>query len=185
MLHRYFPNILTVFRILMSPVFFMLIIQNQPYFKMLSFLLLLFVSLTDFFDGFYARYYNLTTSLGRYLDPFADKIFVSTVLFSFYYIMEVFVPLWMLFAIIFRDIIVTIFRIYCKYKNIDFTTSVLGKRKTLFQIICLHLILLILILEQYFNYKVELGFIYYIMFFCTILTIISGLDYFYRYFKNK
>ena len=85
MLHRFFPNILTIFRILMSPVFFLLIVQDQPYFKIVSFFLLLFVSLTDFFDGFYARHYNLITSLGKYLDPFADKIFITTVLFSFYY----------------------------------------------------------------------------------------------------
>ena len=184
MLHRFFPNILTVFRILMSPVFFLLIIQDQPYYKILSFFLLLFVSLTDFFDGFYARHYNLITNLGRYLDPFADKIFITTVLFSFYHIMEVFVPLWMLIAIFMRDIIITTFRVYCNYNNIEFTTSILGKRKTLFQIICLHIILLILILEQYFNYQIGLEFIYYVMFTCTILTIISGLDYFYRYFRR-
>ena len=184
MLHRFFPNILTIFRILMSPVFFLLIVQDQPYFKILSFVLLLFVSLTDFFDGFYARHYNLITSLGKYLDPFADKIFITTVLFSFYYIMEIFVPLWMLIVIFMRDIIITMFRVYCKYYNIEFTTSKLGKRKTLFQIICLHIILLILILEQYFNYQIGLEFIYYIMFCCTILTIISGLDYFYRYYRR-
>ena len=88
MFKKKIPNILTVSRILLSPFFIFFMIQNEKFFYILSFLLILLISLTDFFDGYYARKHNLVTDLGKYLDPLADKIFVLTVFFTLYYIID-------------------------------------------------------------------------------------------------
>lgn len=181
MFKKKIPNILTVSRILLSPFFIFFMIQNEKFFYILSFLLILLISLTDFFDGYYARKYDLVTDLGKYLDPLADKIFVLTVFFTLYYTIDSeFFPLWMLVIILLRDILVTFLRNLSKNEKINFETSKLAKNKTLIQVICMHLIVLILILN------IDYLYIYIIMLVCTIVTVISGLDYFYQYFlKNK
>ena len=174
------PNILTVSRILLSPFFVFFMIQDEKFFYILSFLLILLISLTDFFDGYYARKYNLVTDLGKYLDPLADKIFVLTVFFTLYYILDShFFPFWMLLLILLRDILVTFLRNLSKSEKNNFETSKLAKNKTLIQVICMHLIVLILILN------IDYLYIYTIMLVCTIVTVISGLDYFYQYLSKS
>ena len=78
--HTNFPNMLSLFRILMSPVFIFLMLKQEPYYRVISFVLVLCVSLTDALDGYYARKYNLISKVGKYLDPIADKIFVLSIL---------------------------------------------------------------------------------------------------------
>ena len=179
MFKKKIPNILTVSRILLSPFFIFFMIQNENFFYILSFLLILLISLTDFFDGYYARKHNLVTDFGKYLDPLADKIFVLTVFFTFYYILDSeFFPLWMLVIILLRDILITFLRSLSNSKKNNFETSKLAKNKTLIQVICMHLIVLILILN------IDYFYIYTIMLVCTIVTLISGLDYFYQYLSK-
>ena len=78
MISKNLPNILSVFRIIMSPFFILFMIQDEPYFLLLSLLLIFIVSLTDFFDGYLARKESLKTNLGKFLDPIADKVLIIT-----------------------------------------------------------------------------------------------------------
>ena len=94
----------------MSPLFIFFMLQEEPYYRITSFFLVLFISLTDALDGYYARTHNLISELGKYLDPIADKIFILSVLFTFYFILGNHIPLWMIILIIFRDISVTLLR---------------------------------------------------------------------------
>ena len=185
MISKNLPNILSIFRIMMSPFFILFMIQEEPYFLLLSLLLIFIVSLTDFFDGYYARKYNLVTELGKYLDPIADKLFILTVLFTFYFILgnDIF-PLWMVILILLRDIFVTILRKLFKIKDLQFITSKLAKIKTLVQVICMHLIVLILILNTFSILVIDYSSIYYIMFFCTVITLLTGVDYIYQYYSK-
>ena len=73
----------------MSPFFVFFMIQDKPYFLLMALFLIFILSITDFFDGYYARKYNLITELGKYLDPLADKIFVLTVFFTFYFVLQI------------------------------------------------------------------------------------------------
>ena len=75
------PNKLTILRLIMIPlfvaVFYLTII---PYNYVISAVIFVLAALTDFLDGYIARKYNLVTNLGKFLDPIADKVLVSTAL---------------------------------------------------------------------------------------------------------
>ena len=73
------PNILTLTRFFLIPIF--IIIYFQGY-ETLAFIIFLLAGLTDILDGYLARKYDLTTELGSMLDPLADKLMVLTVVFS-------------------------------------------------------------------------------------------------------
>ena len=185
MISKNLPNILSVFRIVISPFFILFMIQDEPYFLLLSLLLIFIVSITDFFDGYYARKYRLVTELGKYLDPIADKIFILTVLFTLYFILgnDIF-PLWMVILVLFRDVFITILRSFLKAKNLQFTTSRLAKSKTLIQIVCMHTIVAILIFNAFSILVIDYSSIYYIMFFCTAVTLLSGVGYICQYYSK-
>ena len=70
------PNIITVFRILLIPVFVTQLFSGHYY---AAFCLLLLSGLTDVLDGFIARKFNMVTKLGTVLDPLADKLVQFTV----------------------------------------------------------------------------------------------------------
>ncbi len=75
------PNKLTVLRIIMIPIFVALFyITAIPYNYALSALVFALAAFTDFLDGHIARKYNLVTDFGKFLDPIADKVLVSTAL---------------------------------------------------------------------------------------------------------
>ena len=171
----------------MSPLFIFFMIQDKPYFLLMALFLVFIISITDFFDGYYARKYNLITELGKYLDPLADKIFVLTVFFTFHFVLgdDIF-PLWMILVILLRDVFVTTMRNFFKSRKNNFHTSVLAKNKTLIQILCIHMILVILIINEFSISLVSYSYIYYIMLFCTFMTLLSGFDYILKYFfKNS
>ena len=73
------PNLLTMLRILLIPVYIVLYIDNQMMWALAVFLI---ASFTDLLDGYIARKYNLITSFGKLMDPLADKIMVTCVLLS-------------------------------------------------------------------------------------------------------
>tara|TARA_Y100000996_G_C22518719_1_gene641523 strand:+ start:949 stop:1509 length:561 start_codon:yes stop_codon:yes gene_type:complete len=183
MITQNLPNVLTILRIVLSPFFILFMIND---FLVLSFLLMFLISVTDFLDGYLARKYDLVTDLGKYLDPLADKVFILTVFFTLYFILgnSIF-PLWMILLIFLRDFFITIMRNFLKSNQNNFKTSRLAKNKTLIQIICMHFIIFILILDHYLIANIDYSNIYYIMFFCTLITLISGFDYIYQYYFKK
>ncbi|MEG2719024.1 MAG: CDP-alcohol phosphatidyltransferase family protein [Clostridia bacterium] len=73
------PNVLTLIRLLLVPVYIVLFAHGQKYIALLVFLL---ASFTDLLDGIIARKYNLITDFGKLMDPFADKVMVLTAMFS-------------------------------------------------------------------------------------------------------
>ena len=76
----YFINLLTLSRIFLGGVIFLLLTRPEGYF--LAFLLFFVAGATDYFDGYLARKYNLTSEIGEILDPIADKILILFVLFG-------------------------------------------------------------------------------------------------------
>ena len=73
------PNVLTMIRLALVPVYVALFVSGQKYAALATFLV---ASLTDLLDGRIARKYNLITDFGKLVDPFADKVMVLTALFS-------------------------------------------------------------------------------------------------------
>jgi len=75
-----FINILTLSRIFLAALIFILLISPDGYF--LALVLFFLAGITDYFDGYFARKYNATSQLGEILDPIADKILILFVLFG-------------------------------------------------------------------------------------------------------
>lgn len=73
------PNVLTIIRVLLIPVYILLYVRGQHMWALAVFLI---ASFTDLLDGYIARKYNLITSFGKLMDPLADKIMVISVLLS-------------------------------------------------------------------------------------------------------
>ena len=132
-------NILTVGRILVTPLFIILLFYDHPYARSWALFIFVAAMLTDIFDGYYARKYNLVTDYGRFLDPLADKIMVLSALISFA-VMDV-IPYWMVSLIIFRDVFITGLRMVMSSKNKTMVTSKIAKRKTLSQVLIIIFIL--------------------------------------------
>ena len=68
------PNILSTIRILLTPIFLVLFFEPELWIKLIALGVYIIAAITDFFDGYYARKYNIETSIGAFLDPFADKV---------------------------------------------------------------------------------------------------------------
>ncbi|NMW17516.1 MAG: CDP-diacylglycerol--glycerol-3-phosphate 3-phosphatidyltransferase [Chlorobiaceae bacterium] len=179
------PNQLTALRILLVPVFVVLLLQVEPYLKLLGVVVFVVASLTDIYDGYHARKYGVTTRLGAFLDPLADKLLITAAFFL--YVGMGFLSLWMVILVVVRDVIVTGLRIYAEYKNRPVVTSMEAKYKTLVQNIFVYVIMaLILMKEASFSganvavmthrFLVS-GYLNYIMLAVTIFTVYTGISY--------
>ena len=96
------PNKLTIFRILCIPVFVVLMLVNTiPYNNYIAVGVFIIASLTDMLDGKIARKYNLVTNFGKFMDPLADKLLVSTALIC---LCGSKIPVWIVIIIISREL---------------------------------------------------------------------------------
>jgi CDP-diacylglycerol--glycerol-3-phosphate 3-phosphatidyltransferase len=181
------PNLLTLFRIFVTPLFFILFFYfPTKVFSLLASLLFTLASLTDFLDGYIARRWNLETSLGKFLDPLADKLLVAVALIMLIPLDRV--PSWMVAVIIGREILVTGLRVVAVTEGLVISASRLGKYKTVLQIlsvICLliHYEYQLNIQSSYFliNFnEMGMGLLWIAMF----VTVWSGIDYFRKFFKQ-
>ena len=133
------PNLLTLSRVLLTPLLLYLLIfensYNQIVLSLFTILLYTFISLTDYWDGYYARKLNVKSRLGEFLDPLSDKLFTLSVFFVFLYLPYIYLPLWMVLLISFREILITIIRIWAISKNKVMKTERHGKVKTVTQIV--------------------------------------------------
>jgi cardiolipin synthase len=121
------PNLLSVLRLLLLPVFFVLLVQYQN--NVLAFIILLVASLTDAFDGYVARATNSVSKLGQQLDPFVDRVFIIVGIIAIFAAGRV--PLWILVVLLGRDACMLALTIYQKRRfNRDFKVIFLGKLTT-------------------------------------------------------
>jgi CDP-diacylglycerol---glycerol-3-phosphate 3-phosphatidyltransferase len=129
------PNQLTLLRLLLSIILFGLIAYG--YF-LSSFVLFIIASATDWFDGYFARKYGLITTLGRILDPFADKVIVcGTYIFLVSNQDIIAAPMglkaWMVVIIVGRELLVTALRSFIEERGGDFSAKWSGKIKMVLQ----------------------------------------------------
>lgn len=188
---KHIPNTLTVLRMILTPVFIYCVLTGglQIYAMVIFFI----ASISDWFDGYLARKYGLTSEWGRFWDPLADKILVLSALMSFVYIGLV--KLWMVVIIMVRDCIVTSLRSYALIRGKPMMTNILAKMKTATQLAMIGIILIFIVFESMIaelgaeinSYMVNTvnmisayNVIYAGMLVVTLLTICSGLLYLYQ-----
>ena len=169
------PNILTLSRIGIVPIIVIFMIKHN---KITGFIAALFFSIaaiTDFFDGYFARQNKETSNFGKIMDPFADKILISSS-----YIMLVansFIPAWVVCIIVAREFFVTTLRTLIVQNGKDASASNLGKYKVGFQIAS---IIPLMLHYEYFSLNMHsIGIV--LLIFALIFTIWSGLDYFFKF----
>lgn len=182
------PNQLTVLRIILTPIFFVLLISGDAALMQIALGVFLVAAITDWYDGWLARKFNYITNWGRVWDPLADKILTSAAFIAL--VIMGLVELWMVLIILFRDLIITGLRIYSDYRNIPFPTSVYAKWKTFLQMIFLYYLLFVYVgshtesiytgNEIIFQSLLDPKFIFFGMLFITLLTLHSGLTYLFR-----
>jgi CDP-diacylglycerol--glycerol-3-phosphate 3-phosphatidyltransferase len=147
--------------------------QNK---EIIAFLIFLVASITDAVDGYFARKLNQITELGKFLDPLADKLLISAALLAL--VSQGYVEAWIAAVIILREIFITAFRFYFLVKENTFSASWIAKKKTLFQIIAVSL----LILHPRLPYaKTILVIGTFVLYFALFLTVYSAIEYVIKY----
>ena len=141
------PNFLTLSRIFLSPVFMVLFLIESPVSRLLATIAFIIASLTDLFDGYLARRMGTMTSFGKFMDPLADKILVSTAFISFANLG--YAEPWMVTTIIVREFFIIGLRSIAAYKGMVITPSYAAQWKTASQMIVICLILVFINLKTW------------------------------------
>lgn len=179
------PNQLTMLRIILTPLFIITYLMHDIWMNYLSFIIFFIASITDYYDGVLARRYGVATIWGRFLDPLADKILISSAFIVF--MISGVIELWMVLLIVIRDVLITTLRSYAMYKGKPIVTSYLAKVKTFFQIGVLYFIFVIVLIKKSLllnnqNFIIiekidSWNIIYLAMLFVTLLTLVTGVKY--------
>lgn len=180
------PNRLTLMRILVIPVMVIIfyipylndntIFLNISYANFINLILFCLASMTDYLDGYLARKMNLVSVFGKFADPLADKMLVFTAMVLL--LAQGVVPTWVVVVILVREFTVSGIRLVSVEKGTVIAASKLAKIKTFTTMVAL----IVLFLFQ-INDVVELvGQI--LLYVATLITIISGVQYFVRNRQN-
>jgi CDP-diacylglycerol--glycerol-3-phosphate 3-phosphatidyltransferase len=172
------PNIITTIRIILIPIFLVILLTEMEGKEIIGFVIFVLASISDALDGYIARKYNQITSLGKFLDPLADKLLVAAALLALVYLQVV--ETWVAAIIILREIIITGFRFYFLVQDNVFSASWLAKKKTLFQVIAISILILYPKLPQP-DFFFTVGTI--VLYAAVFLTIYSGVEYVVKYSK--
>lgn len=142
-------NRLTIIRIIIAPVFIILLLADGVGTKYSALLLFIIASLTDLYDGRIARARGVVTSFGKFMDPFADKIIVLGALICFVALREV----WALLVIIIlaREFMITGLRFQAASQGIVIPAGRWGKHKTVTQMIAVSATLVVITVKSTFT----------------------------------
>jgi CDP-diacylglycerol--glycerol-3-phosphate 3-phosphatidyltransferase len=171
------PNVVTLFRIGTVPLLIYLLLYTGPLASGLAAGVFFLATISDFLDGYIARNYGSTTTLGKFLDPMADKIVVAAALIMLAGMTRTpRVPAWVVFVLIAREIAVTGLRAIAAAEGIVVQAEELGKYKMVLQAIAIHGLL---VHYTYFHLDFFAGGMF-VLWIATVVTVWSGVDYYLR-----
>ena len=171
------PNILTLSRILATPVVCLLLLAGTVTGSWLAFAVYLYACVTDFFDGYLARVRQQQSSFGRFLDPVADKLLVASILLILVGIDRLAgVDILAAIVILCREILVSGLREHLAELRVGMPVTRLAKWKTTIQMIALGLLVIGDVGPSVLGLSMtELG--VYGLWLAAALTLITGYDY--------
>ncbi len=171
------PNAITLLRVCIIPVLFFLLLSPGRLWSLVIAVLFIMAALTDLLDGYVARKYQIVTSMGKFLDPVADKLIVNTAMILMIPIGRI--PAWIVAVIIIRDFIVDGIRTIASDRGIVIAASPLGKKKTLCQIFAVSALI---IHYPFIGADAHMvGMV--ILAIALFLTVYSGIDYFLKFYR--
>ena len=172
------PIGLTLSRIVLVPLVIVFLISSERVHVLIAAAIFLLAAITDWLDGLIARRRNQVTTLGTLLDPVADKLLVAAALVSLLTIEKV--EAWMVVVIIGRELAVTGLRAVAAGVGVIVPASRLAKWKTVSQYVAITMLIFEKGIESDPFHLVATG----VLWFALGLTIISAVDYFYRFFRK-
>ncbi len=181
---RYLPNALSLSRVVLTPVFFVLYMMEDPIWRSISLVVYTIAALTDYFDGHYARKYGVESSLGIFLDPLADKILTIAAFCVLPVIEPGIFPWWPILLIVGRDIFVTGMRVLADQRGMVMKTSYSAKVKTFIQMGFLYVALLSgflatlpMVLGEWTRVFLDWGVLTWLLYVVALVTVYTGLEY--------
>lgn len=169
------PNLITIARILLAPVFLWLLFvagHDDVGLRIVVAVLFVFAIATDGVDGYLARSRNLVTDLGKILDPFADKVLIGGALIGLSVLGEL--PWWVTILVLVREIGITVYRQVALRGHTVVAASWLGKVKTVLQSVAVTSALLPMpqLLGSWYDWVNIV-----LMTAAVVMTLVSGIDY--------
>lgn len=173
-------NIITIARIALIPIFMFSALTGGLAWNIVALVIFIFASATDGVDGYIARKYNQVTTLGKFLDPLADKLLVTAAILIF--VQNGIINAVAATIIIAREFIVTSLRIVAIDAGQVIAARLSGKIKTVVQIVVIALLLFmpIVITEKTFYGIVLTDILVWVM---VAVTVLSGIEYFKNFGK--
>jgi len=179
------PNVLTSFRSFAAIVLPIIIIYGGEIGALMATPILILAGISDYFDGFYARKYNVTSNFGKILDPVADKLLVIGVIFALASenMLDYYYAFFPALLIVLREILISGLRESISSYKISLEVTILAKWKTTIQLIACGSFLVWRSNTFFYNIDI-LGLISYILLWIAgIITFITGLQYIIKIMK--
>ncbi len=166
-------------RIFTVPVIVALLYPNELYYNLAAAVLFIISSISDYYDGYFARKYNAISTMGKFMDPIADKILVTSVLVMLIPSFRI-DPL-MVIIILARDTFIGGIRSIAATDQIIIDAKPTGKWKTALQMVAIPAVI---IDQTVFGIPFEkIG--YWVLWISVILSVTSGFEYYWGYLKSK
>lgn len=172
------PNAITLLRIGVIPVLFFLLMSPGESWSFIIALIFICAALTDLLDGYVARRYQIVTTMGKFLDPVADKIIVNTAMILMIPIGRI--PAWIVAIIIIRDFVVDGMRSIASSEGVIIDASGLGKQKTLCQIFALSALIIHYPIFGADAHAIGIA----VLYVALLLTLYSGADYSLKFYHG-
>lgn len=171
------PNKLTVFRIILTPFYLAAMLMQFRYHYLIAALIFAVASITDFLDGSIARKHNLVTVFGKLCDPLADKMLTTAALLAF--LQLGLCNIWIVMIVLTREFLVTSFRLVASAQGVIIPAGILGKIKTVSQMVFSILIMLGIHFADYLGIGFDtFSLVSNILLSVTaVLTVVSGIKY--------
>jgi len=172
------PNGLTITRVLVIPIIIILLFSEGSVYRLINAVLFLLAAVTDTFDGYLARRRGMVTTLGKFLDPLADKLLIVTALIAL--IPARGIPVWMVIIIVGREIAVTGLRSIAAAQGMVIAAGSWGKYKTFLEVLSVFFLILN---GEYFSIDFQDAGVA-LLGVAVIFAVISGVKYFKDFFKE-
>ncbi|MFA6433547.1 MAG: CDP-diacylglycerol--glycerol-3-phosphate 3-phosphatidyltransferase [Elusimicrobiales bacterium] len=186
-------NRITLVRMFLSLVIFVLIFCRSFWSVIIAFILLTVASISDYVDGVIARHTHTTTRFGAIADPLADKILIMATFLAFASIHDLTIPLWAVFIILLREFTISTLRVLAALNGEVMKAEAAGKLKTTVQLTSSFIIMALLVLKAWLrkhppgpDWLVRLNaysgrIAHDLTVFTALITLISGLIYLYNH----